>query len=73
MHGNVLEWCEDPAHSTYTGAPADGSTWVEGGSSNRIARGGSWYLVPNLLRSATRFDYWPAYVFDDMGFRLVRE
>jgi|GEM_PF-5510900 len=28
MHGNVAEWCLDPPHSTYVGAPTDGSPWL---------------------------------------------
>jgi formylglycine-generating enzyme required for sulfatase activity len=31
VHGNVFEWCEDVYHGNYNGAPADGSTWLQGG------------------------------------------
>ncbi|MDF0553754.1 bifunctional serine/threonine-protein kinase/formylglycine-generating enzyme family protein [Kamptonema sp. UHCC 0994] len=27
MHGNVSEWCADPWHKSYHGAPTDGSVW----------------------------------------------
>jgi formylglycine-generating enzyme required for sulfatase activity len=54
MHGNVWEWCLDPWHDSYTGAPADGSAWTAGGLTSRLLRGGSWSLFPRLCRSACR-------------------
>jgi len=56
MHGNAAEWVEDHWHDNYHGAPADASTWVEGGDANRrVVRGGSWHTKPDWLRSAFRW------------------
>jgi formylglycine-generating enzyme required for sulfatase activity len=55
MHGNVWEWCEDPWHDDYRDAPPDGSVWRQGGIENhRVLRGGAWYCLPELCRSAQR-------------------
>jgi len=35
MHGNVLEWCLDPWHKNYEGAPEDGKVWDEKDNDNR--------------------------------------
>jgi formylglycine-generating enzyme required for sulfatase activity len=72
MHGNVWEWVEDDLHDDYTGAPTDGSAWIEtprGGG--RVLRGGSWRYFARLCRSA--FRYWgaPEYRLDRVGFRVV--
>ena len=57
MHGNVWEWCEDNWHPSYDGAPPDGSVRTEGDMSLRVLRGGSWYSIPQDLRSAYRYRY----------------
>jgi formylglycine-generating enzyme required for sulfatase activity len=72
MHGNVWEWCLDHWHDNYTGAPIDGSAWLTGNeSTGRIIRGGSWFDLPRICRSAYRFDFHPDGDFGDIGFRLV--
>jgi formylglycine-generating enzyme required for sulfatase activity len=35
MHGNVYEWCADPWHKNYNGAPGDGKVWDEKDNDNR--------------------------------------
>jgi len=45
MHGNLNEWVEDCWHDSYTGAPADGSAWLDEGGGRcdtRVLRSGSW-------------------------------
>lgn len=74
MHGNVWEWCEDWYHSSYDGAPSDGSAWLSGGERKyRVLRGGSWYVVASGLQSAFRYNSTPdyRYVNVSIGFRLV--
>jgi formylglycine-generating enzyme required for sulfatase activity len=73
MHGNVWEWCEDRFHPTYEGAPTDGSAWIEGGETNRVARGGSWYSETYVLRSAYRGRPTPNYRGVVYGLRVVME
>ncbi|OUL34724.1 SUMF1/EgtB/PvdO family nonheme iron enzyme [Nostoc sp. 106C] len=63
MHGNVWEWCQDDWHSTYKGAPADGSAWFDDNNQlyqkeGRAAlRGGSWIFNARICRSASRLNY----------------
>jgi len=55
MHGLVWEWCDDPWHINYKGAPLDGSVWKSGGDEHRrVLRGGSWNFSAELCRSASR-------------------
>ncbi|MFN7895837.1 MAG: SUMF1/EgtB/PvdO family nonheme iron enzyme [Cyanobacteriota bacterium] len=70
MHGNVWEWCLDPWHNSYTGAPADGSAWTVGGGTSRLLRGGSWVGVPRGCRSACRCDGLPDGRGLSVGFRV---
>ena len=72
MHGNVWEWCEDPWHKNYQGAPTDGSVWLENGEDNlRLLKGGSWLIDPGLLRCAYRLNYWHDDRGINRGVRLV--
>jgi formylglycine-generating enzyme required for sulfatase activity len=71
MHGNVWEWCEDVWHKDYRGAPADGQAWVNGDSSIRVLRGGSWLEPASGCRSAKRIAFSSNYHNRNSGFRLV--
>ena len=72
MHGNVWEWCADTWHNNYKGAPSDGSAWIDNDDEYQVLRGGSWAYIPNICRSAFRYD---AYDRDNInlniGFRVV--
>jgi formylglycine-generating enzyme required for sulfatase activity len=75
MHGNVLEWVEDPWHYNYSGAPKDGSAWLQPGyrdNSLHVARGGSWSGKPQNLRAANRSWFSTVNRFTSVGFRLAR-
>jgi formylglycine-generating enzyme required for sulfatase activity len=73
MHGNVWEWVEDDWHGSYEGAPADGRTWVDNPrGSDRVIRGGGWFIVARYCRSAARNRDAPVDRDDYVGFRLSR-
>ena len=73
MSGNAWEWCEDDWHSNYTGAPTDGSAWVDSPrGSYRVARGGGWDDYGNFCRSAFRGYTYPSLTHGSLGFRLAR-
>jgi formylglycine-generating enzyme required for sulfatase activity len=71
MHGNVWEWCLDPWHGSYEGAPADGSVWTAGGGEIKLLRGGSWDYYPKYCRSAyCRCYNLPVFRGGIIGFRV---
>ncbi len=70
MHGNVCEWCQDRYASSYPGGAVidpDGSAT----GSNRVSRGGSWFLSPAFARSASRIGLLTTDTENDKGFRVV--
>ncbi|MDY6783610.1 MAG: formylglycine-generating enzyme family protein [Cyanobacteriota bacterium] len=72
IHGLVREWCADPWHSRYDGAPDDGTVWTARGSGEKyIVRGGSWNAAPKLCRSAYRSRFDRDGSLYDIGFRVA--
>jgi formylglycine-generating enzyme required for sulfatase activity len=72
MLGNVWEWCADPWHDTYLGAPTEGSVWANGGAAGRVLRGGSWFNAARGVRSAYRTPVVPLDRLGFVGFRCAR-
>ncbi len=72
MHGNVREWLEDVYHDSYSGAPSDGSAWVNGDSNRHFLRGGSWGDSDGDLRCAGRDRYVTPFGRQFRGFRISR-
>jgi len=56
MAGNLWEWVEDCWHTSYVGAPSDGSAWTSDCvGASRVMRGGSsWSDLTDHLCSSYR-------------------
>jgi sulfatase modifying factor 1 len=73
MLGNVFQMTEDCLNYSYIGAPSDGSAWLNGDCVPRVTRGGSYRMVPKVVRFSFRFNL-PSFIrSDDTGFRLARD
>jgi formylglycine-generating enzyme required for sulfatase activity len=68
--GNAEEWTEDCYNKRYTeDTPTDGSPWLEGDCSKRMARGGGWVGMALTQRSGYRSE---TRVVSGISFRVVR-
>lgn len=71
MHGYLWEWCADPWHGNYDGAPTDGSTWSGGDAQTFVLRGGSWKETADRLTSSFRHALTKDARDDSVGLRCV--
>jgi len=72
MNGNVWEWTQDCYHSSYQGAPSDGSAWAANACQSRVTKGGGWNRVASRARAAYRGGDGYSHRDDNIGFRLAR-
>ncbi|MCL2845823.1 MAG: formylglycine-generating enzyme family protein [Chitinivibrionia bacterium] len=69
MSGNVWEWTSDWWSNFGTASVVDPTGPITG--SNRVLRGGSWFIFAELCRVASRYSYFPDYRWNYFGFRVV--
>ena len=72
MHGNVWEWTQDCWNPDYKGAPETQAAWEEGNCESRVNRGGSWFNVARMLRSAFRSRFATTLKSPYFGLRVAR-
>jgi formylglycine-generating enzyme required for sulfatase activity/serine/threonine protein phosphatase PrpC len=70
--GNVQEWVYDCFHSSYEGAPTDGSVFEGGDCSVRVLRGGGYGSGPDKLTNSARDKLRVERGNDQSGLRVVR-
>jgi formylglycine-generating enzyme required for sulfatase activity len=77
MHGYLWEWCADPWHADYSGAPRDGRAWSAGEqpgarvARQQVLRGGSWKDSAERLTCTARRAAADDLRDDAVGFRCV--
>jgi len=71
--GNVLEWSDDAWHHNYTGAPIDGSSWINGEDNGiRVVRGSSWVFNSKNCTNRSNSNYHADASSYNLGFRIAR-
>jgi len=71
LNGNVDEWVQDCYSPSYENAPNDGSARDAPNCQQRVMRGGSWFEIPRLVRSASRYRHPPTSHRNSWGFRVA--
>jgi formylglycine-generating enzyme required for sulfatase activity/class 3 adenylate cyclase len=71
MGGTVDQWVEDCWHKTYSGAPTDGSAWIDGDCGSHVIRSGSWKNDARYVRPANRDGYDTGVRYPTHGFRVA--
>jgi predicted metalloprotease len=72
VHGNVSEFVEDCYSEDTSAIPLDGTPYISGDCSNRVARGGSWNDSEFYARSGERQWFSADLRYDRVGFRIAR-
>lgn len=71
LNGNVDEWVQDCYSKNYNGATKDGSAILSGNCQYRSMRGGSWFDISRLVRSASRYRHPSDSTRNSWGFRVA--
>ncbi|SIS99374.1 SUMF1/EgtB/PvdO family nonheme iron enzyme [Neptunomonas antarctica] len=71
LNGNVDEWVQDCYVDTYAGLPKDGSARLLSSCPYRSMRGGSWFDIGRVIRSASRYRHPPETSRNTWGFRVA--
>lgn len=71
LNGNVDEWVQDCYSDTYTGHPTNGGARADSNCTYRAMRGGSWFDIGRVVRSASRYRHPPDASRNTWGFRVA--
>jgi formylglycine-generating enzyme required for sulfatase activity len=72
MHGNVWEWCHDRYGEHYYEASPDSDPLGWSPGTQRVDRGGCWFMTASMARSSARQPRLPTARSQTVGFRIAR-